>query len=95
MSGRLLITGASVPRLPRHIKLRFDEARQRWVLLGPERVMLPDEIALEVLQRCDGAASVERIAESLATKFQASREEVERDVIEMLQDLADKGTIAA
>jgi pyrroloquinoline quinone biosynthesis protein D len=95
MSERRVITAASIPRLPRHIKLRFDDARQRWVILAPERVLLPDEIAVEILQRCDGSATVAAIVDILAQKFQAPRDEVERDVIEMLQDLADKGTVAA
>jgi pyrroloquinoline quinone biosynthesis protein D len=95
MNARLLIEAGTVPRLPRHIKLRFDEARQRWTLLAPERVFVPDEIAVEILQRCDGTATVGSIAAALAQKFQAPVEEVERDVIELLQDLADKGTVAA
>jgi hypothetical protein len=32
---------------------------------------------------------------SIAEMYQAPREEVERDIIELLQDLADKGTVAA
>jgi pyrroloquinoline quinone biosynthesis protein D len=95
VSGRLLIGVDTVPRLPRHIKLRFDESRQRWILLAPERVLVPDEIAIEILQRCDGVATVGSIADTLAEKYKAPREEVERDIIELLQDLADKGTVAA
>jgi pyrroloquinoline quinone biosynthesis protein D len=95
MNERLMIGAGSVPRLPRHIKLRFDEARQRWILLAPERVLVPDEIAIEILQRCDGVATVASIAEALAGKYEAPRDEVERDIIELLQDLADKGTVAA
>jgi pyrroloquinoline quinone biosynthesis protein D len=95
MSERLMIGADTIPRLPRHIKLRFDESRQRWVLLAPERVLVPDEIAIEILQRCDGVATVGAIADTLAEKYQAPREEVERDIIELLQDLADKGTVAA
>jgi pyrroloquinoline quinone biosynthesis protein D len=90
-----MIGADTVPRLPRHIKLRFDESRQRWALLAPERVLVPDEIAIEILQRCDGVATVGAIADTLAEKYQAPREEVERDIIELLQDLADKGTVAA
>jgi pyrroloquinoline quinone biosynthesis protein D len=86
---------ASVPRLPPHIKLRFDEARQRWTVLAPERVLVPDEIAVEILQRCDGIASVGTIAGALAEKYAAARDEVVRDIIEMLQDLADKGVVVA
>jgi pyrroloquinoline quinone biosynthesis protein D len=85
---------ATVPRLPPHIKLRFDDARKRWVLLAPERVLMPDDIAVEILQRCDGTATVGSIAASLAEKYAAPRDEVARDVIEMLQDLMDKGVVA-
>jgi pyrroloquinoline quinone biosynthesis protein D len=95
MSERVTIAESSVPRLPRHIKLRFDETRQQWLLLGPERVFMPDEIALDVLQRCDGTANVALIADALAQKYQAPREDVEKDVIELLQDLADKGVLIA
>lgn len=85
---------ASVPRLSAHIHLRFDETRKRWVLLAPERVLMPDDIAVEILQRCDGSATVGAIAASLAEKYAAAREEVAHDVIEMLQDLKDKGVVA-
>ena len=95
MSERMLITAASVPRLPPHIKLRFDATRERWTLLAPERVLVPDEIAVEILQRCDGVATVGSIAQSLAQKYGAGITEVEGDIIELLQDLADKGAVAA
>lgn len=91
----LRIAAASVPRLAPQIRLRFDEARQRWTLLAPERVLVPDEIAVEILQLCDGVATVEAIAGTLAARFQAPPDEVARDVIEMLQDLADKGMLVA
>jgi pyrroloquinoline quinone biosynthesis protein D len=94
MSAPVRIGAASVPRLPRGVKLRFDEQRKRWALLAPERVFVPDEIAVEILQRCDGVASVDAIAAALAEKFSAPREEVTRDVTEMLQDLANKGVVA-
>lgn len=95
MTAPARIGEASAPRLPPHVKLRFDEARKRWVVLAPERVLMPDEIAVDVLQRCDGVATVATIAAALAEKYAAPRDEVTRDVIEMLQDLMDKGVIAA
>jgi pyrroloquinoline quinone biosynthesis protein D len=84
------VTEASRPILPRHAKLRFDETRQRWVILAPERVLAPDEIAVEVLQLCDGARNVDAIVDTLATKYAADRTAIMADVIAMLQDLADK-----
>jgi pyrroloquinoline quinone biosynthesis protein D len=95
MKERINIGDASVPKLPKHVRLRFDEARQQWLVLAPERVFVPDEIALEILKRCDGVATVSAIADDLAAKFSAPRDVVGRDVITMLQDLADKGVLAA
>jgi pyrroloquinoline quinone biosynthesis protein D len=92
MAGRnISVSEASRPVLPRHAKLRFDETRQRWVILAPERVLAPDEIAVEVLQLCDGARSVADIIDQLAEKYAAERNAIATDVIAMLQDLADKG----
>src|ERR1700746_3739879 len=79
------------PKLPRHAKLKFDETRQVWVILAPERVLAPDEIAVEVLKLCDGVRSVAEMADQLAQKYAAPREAIMTDVIAMLQDLADKG----
>ena len=89
----MAVGGASVPALPRGVKLRFDRARNAWVLLAPERVLVPDEIAIEILKRCDGKASVDGIVQDLATTFQADRAQVAQDVRAMLQDLADKGLL--
>jgi pyrroloquinoline quinone biosynthesis protein D len=85
------VSEASKPVLPRHAKLKFDETRQVWVILAPERVLAPDEIAVEVLQLCDGVRSVADMADRLAEKYAAPREAILADVIAMLQDLADKG----
>ena len=88
---KLSVTEASRPVLPRHVKLRFDETRQVWVILAPERVLAPDEIAVEVLQLCDGVRDVAAMIDALAAKYVAPREAIGADVIVMLQDLADKG----
>ena len=85
------VSEASKPVLPRHAKLKFDETRQVWVILAPERVLAPDEIAVEVLQLCDGVKSVADMVEQLAEKYAAPREAIATDVVAMLQDLADKG----
>jgi pyrroloquinoline quinone biosynthesis protein D len=85
------VSEASRPILPRHTKLRFDETRQVWVILAPERVLAPDEIAVEVLKLCDGVRSVGAMVDQLAAKYAAPREAIATDVIAMLQDLADKG----
>jgi pyrroloquinoline quinone biosynthesis protein D len=90
-SRNISVSEASRPVLPRHARLKFDETRQRWVILAPERVLAPDEIAVEVLQLCDGVRSVEKVIDQLAAKYSAERDAIAADVIAMLQDLADKG----
>ncbi len=92
MAGRnISVSETSRPVLPRHARLKFDETRQVWVILAPERVLAPDEIAVEVLQLCDGVRSVEQMIDQLAEKYTADRAAIATDVIAMLQDLADKG----
>jgi pyrroloquinoline quinone biosynthesis protein D len=87
----ITVSEASRPVLPRHAKLKFDETRKVWVILAPERILAPDEIAVEVLLLCDGARCVADMVEHLAAKYAAPREAISTDVIAMLQDLADKG----
>jgi pyrroloquinoline quinone biosynthesis protein D len=93
MSARALVDADSVPALARGVKLRFDQARDAWVLLAPERVLMPDEIAVEILKRCDGKATVAAIALDLARTFEAEAAQVEGDVRAFVQDLADKGLL--
>ena len=95
MKARAELGPESVPSLPRHIKLQWDKRRESWVIQAPERVMFPDEIALDVLQRCDGVATLAAIIEALAADYEAEPAEIEADVIELLQDLADKGFVRA
>jgi pyrroloquinoline quinone biosynthesis protein D len=87
----IAVAEASRPVLPRHAKLKFDETRKVWVILAPERVLAPDETAVEVLQLCDGVRSVSEMIDQLAGKYAAPRDMIATDVIAMLQDLADKG----
>ena len=95
MSEGITISADSVPRLPRGVKLRFDKTRDKWIVLAPERVFVPDEIALEIIKRCDGEATVAAIVDDLATTFAAPREVIEKDVGTLLQDLTNKGVVTA
>ena len=45
---RTIITVASKPAMPPHIKMRHDAGRGRWLILAPERVFDPDEIAVAI-----------------------------------------------
>jgi pyrroloquinoline quinone biosynthesis protein D len=84
---------ASVPRLRPGVRLRFDSTRGTWVLLAPERVLVPDEVALEILQRCDGKATVGAIVDELSRSFEAERTLIAGDVAALLRDLVAKGMV--
>ena len=93
VSEALRIETGTVPRLRSGVRLQFNQARQRWIVQAPERVLMPDEIAVAVLQRCDGIATVSMIGDALARQYEAPADQVTSDIVEMLQDLADKGVI--
>ncbi|MFQ5776313.1 MAG: pyrroloquinoline quinone biosynthesis peptide chaperone PqqD [Kiloniellaceae bacterium] len=95
MSEAIAISDASVPRLPGGVRLCFDEQRDQWVVLAPERVFMPDAIALEVIKRCDGKATVAAIVDDLAAAYVAPRDVILEDVRALLQDLANKGVMTA
>ena len=95
MGERLVLDEGAVLKLPRHAKLRFDKARETWIILAPERVFELDAIAHEVVSLCDGERSLAEVVDTLTEKFQAPREVIAKDVTEMLQGLADKGFVVA
>ena len=81
------VTGASVPRLPRGVRMHFDQVRNAHVLLAPERAFNVDAQAVAVLQMVDGQRSIGTIAGDLATKYNADPATIERDVTAMIGDL--------
>lgn len=91
--SRLIVAGETVLAIPRHIKLRHDPGRGRWIILAPERVFNPDDTAVEVLKLLDGQRSVNVIAEALSQEYQAPLDVVTTDIVAMLQDLTDKGVL--
>jgi len=90
---RLIVSPETVLRVPKHIKLRHDPGRGRWIILAPERVFNPDDTAVEVLKLLDGQRSVSGIAETLSQQYQAPLDVVTEDILTMLQDLTDKGVL--
>lgn len=91
MGERVQVSAASVPKFPRHVKFHFNKQRDQWVILAPERLLVPDETSIEILKMCDGKVSVDGIVTSLVEKYNAPHDVILKDVMAMLQDLADKG----
>ena len=90
-----VVTGASVPKLPRGVRLHFDQVRNAHVLLAPERAFNVDGNAVAVLQLVDGQRSVAVIAGDLATRYRADPVVIERDVAAMIEDLVSKRVVEA
>jgi pyrroloquinoline quinone biosynthesis protein D len=78
------------PRLPRGVRLVESQAHGGWVLLAPERVFKADAIAIEIIKRCTGAATLQQIVDDLAGTFAAPRDRVLADTSALLRGLADK-----
>ena len=78
------------PRLPRGVRLVHSEAQGGWVLLAPERVFKADTIAVEIVKRCTGEATLDAIVEDLASTYAAPRERILADVSSLLRGLAEK-----
>jgi pyrroloquinoline quinone biosynthesis protein D len=83
------------PRFAPGVRLHHDKARERWVVMAPERMFVPDETALEVLRLVDGARDADAIVDALATKFDAPRDVIATDVRAMLDDLLARGALVA
>jgi pyrroloquinoline quinone biosynthesis protein D len=84
---------ASVPRLPRGVRLSFDQARGRWLMLAPERIFEPNDIALAVLKLCDGTRDLATICRELGETYKADPAVIMNDVVELLGGLVEKRLI--
>ncbi|MBI1621302.1 pyrroloquinoline quinone biosynthesis peptide chaperone PqqD [Aquamicrobium zhengzhouense] len=84
------ITPSARPRLLSGVRTHFDKARDRWVLLAPERALELDAIAMHILAEVDGQTSLENVISALAAKFAAPREQIEQDVRAFFLSLEDR-----
>jgi pyrroloquinoline quinone biosynthesis protein D len=83
------------PRFAPGVRLHHDKVRARWVVMAPERMFIPDEIALEVLHLVDGARNLDAITDALVAKFEAPRDVIAADVHAMVEDLTNRGALQA
>ncbi len=80
------MTPASVPVLPRGVRLHWDRVRTTHVLLAPERAIMLDDIGHAILSRLDGR-TCEALVAGLAADFGADAADVGPDVAEFLGGL--------
>ncbi|WP_299693681.1 pyrroloquinoline quinone biosynthesis peptide chaperone PqqD [uncultured Tateyamaria sp.] len=82
-----------VPFLPRGVRTQFDAVRKVDVLLGPERVLVLDQVGTAVLGQLDGEASLSEISEALAQVYDAPLDVIAPDVVAFVEDLRDRGMV--
>jgi pyrroloquinoline quinone biosynthesis protein D len=75
-------SGADRPRLAPHVRLTFDRARDRHVLLTPESVTVLNGTAAAVLGLCDGERTVTDIVAALHGRY----DRVDGDEVRLLLD---------
>ena len=63
------VSSADRPRLARSVRLRFDPARGRHVLLTPEAVTVLNGTGAAVLELCDGQRTVAEIVAELRGRY--------------------------
>lgn len=57
------------PRLAPQVRLRYDQARQRYVLLTPETVTLLNGTGAAIVELCDGVRTVAEIIAELRGRY--------------------------
>ena len=89
MSGPRL-SGASVPYLPRGVRLHDDRVRGMRVLLAPERAMQLDPVGDAILSELDGQRSLADVILTLCDRYAAPPDQIEGDVQDFLRGLIDR-----
>jgi pyrroloquinoline quinone biosynthesis protein D len=89
-----VITAESRPTLAAKARLRWDRQASRYMLLYPERGLVLNETAADVVQLCTGEHTVGAIVQELTQKYVSEpTENVEREVLTLLERLASRGLI--
>ncbi len=57
------------PMLSRHVRMRFDRTRERYVLLGPESVIVLNTTGADIVGLCNGRRTVSDVAAELQTRY--------------------------
>jgi coenzyme PQQ biosynthesis protein PqqD len=82
------------PRLAAKARLRWDRKDERFMLLYPERGLVLNPTAADVVKLCTGELTVGAIVDQLASRYASQpREAVEREVLDFLTRMAERGLV--
>lgn len=84
------------PRLAPKARVRWDRKGERFMLLYPERGLVLNATAADVVHLCTGELTVGAIVERLAAKYAPQpREAVEQEVLAFLRRMAERGLVTS
>jgi coenzyme PQQ biosynthesis protein PqqD len=84
------------PRLAPKVRLRLDRKSERFMLLYPERGMVLNPTAAEIVKRCTGELTVTEIIAALVAQYgEQSREAIERETVRLLDTMAERGLVGS
>jgi coenzyme PQQ biosynthesis protein PqqD len=88
------VSGASRPRLANKARLKWDRHAQQHMLLFPERGLALNASAAAILELCDGHATVDEIARTLAARAGSAVEVIAADVLAFVEAMRKRGLVA-
>lgn len=88
-----MISEASRYRLAAKARLRFDRKTERYMLLYPEKGLVLNPTAADVLQLCTGEHTVKAIVDQLAQKYGHQPPAVEHEIVAFLSMMVDRGLV--
>jgi len=90
-----VISAGTRPRLAGKARLRWDRKAERWMLLYPERGLVLNPTAADVVRLCTGELTVDAIVDRLTEKYTTQpREALEHEIVTFLGRLAERGLVS-
>lgn len=79
-----------IPVLPRGVRLHYDDVRESWFLLAPERALPLDPIGSAILTEVNGARSFKKITHILSGVYKAPLDQIADDCSGFLDALRER-----
>jgi coenzyme PQQ biosynthesis protein PqqD len=81
------------PRLAAKARVRWDRKGERFMLLYPERGLVLNPTAADVVHLCTGELTVGAIVDQLTARYAQPREAVAQEVLAFLTRMAERGLV--
>ena len=91
MSDGEPIGPATTPQWRRGVRFRFDKARQRWMIVAPERILLPEGPGVDIAKLIDGEHKIDDIVKVLSSEYDADVELIRDETMTFVTDLFEQG----